>query len=105
MTRDQDLRAKLEARQQFLTRRLGKVEANLRRSPDPDSQERAAERENDEVLEGLDAGSLAELEELRAALARLAAGTYGVCTQCGDPIDAKRLEALPYAATCIECAS
>jgi len=104
MQRYESLRAKLEARQQSLARRLGKVEANLRRRADPDSQERAAERENDEVLEGLDAGSLSELEDIRAALARLDAGTYGVCTECGDPIDAKRLEALPYAATCIECA-
>jgi DnaK suppressor protein len=37
------------------------------------------------------------------ALARLAAGSYGRCVRCGDPIAADRLEALPWAARCIDC--
>jgi len=43
------------------------------------------------------------LEAVEAALARLSAGTYGACTQCGAQIAAERLEALPWAAYCIEC--
>jgi len=39
-----------------------------------------------------------------AALARLAAGRYGVCERCGQPIGAGRLEARPAATTCIRCA-
>lgn len=39
-----------------------------------------------------------------AALARLAAGSYGVCERCGHPIGAGRLEARPAATTCIRCA-
>jgi len=39
-----------------------------------------------------------------AALARLAAGSYGVCERCGQPIGAGRLEARPAATTCIRCA-
>ena len=38
-----------------------------------------------------------------AALARLDAGTYGACQRCGKPIPPERLEALPWAAYCIEC--
>ena len=38
-----------------------------------------------------------------AALARLTAGTYGRCTSCGNPIAPERLEALPWAALCIDC--
>ncbi len=38
-----------------------------------------------------------------AALARLDAGTYGSCTSCRKPIAAERLEALPWAALCIDC--
>jgi RNA polymerase-binding protein DksA len=37
------------------------------------------------------------------ALARLAAGTFGTCLRCGLDIAAERLEALPWAARCIEC--
>jgi RNA polymerase-binding transcription factor len=37
------------------------------------------------------------------ALARLDEGTYGRCADCGQPIAPERLEALPWAARCIDC--
>ena len=43
------------------------------------------------------------LNQVEAALARLDAGTYGICEDCGEPIDPARLEALPYATLCLEC--
>jgi RNA polymerase-binding transcription factor DksA len=45
------------------------------------------------------------LAEIEAALERLADGTYGVCTVCGRPIPAGRLEVRPTATTCVGCAS
>jgi DnaK suppressor protein len=46
----------------------------------------------------------AQLALVDAALARLDAGTFGRCTRCGKPIAAARLEALPWAEHCIDCA-
>jgi DnaK suppressor protein len=43
------------------------------------------------------------LELVDAAVARLDAGTYGVCLRCAKPIAPARLEALPWAAHCIDC--
>jgi DnaK suppressor protein len=43
------------------------------------------------------------LAAVDAALARLDAGTYGRCTECHRPVAPERLEALPWAALCIEC--
>lgn len=43
------------------------------------------------------------LEQVNAALARLDDGIYGYCQRCGKPIDARRLEALPYALYDIDC--
>ena len=40
--------------------------------------------------------------EVEAALARLDAGTYGSCVDCGRPIDQARLEFRPEAARCLE---
>lgn len=40
--------------------------------------------------------------EAEAALARLDDGTYGVCVDCGKPIDPARLEFRPEAARCLE---
>ncbi len=45
------------------------------------------------------------LAELGAAEVRIAAGTYTGCERCGGPIAPARLEARPFARTCIGCAS
>jgi DnaK suppressor protein len=45
-----------------------------------------------------------QLAAVDAALARVAEGTYGVCEVCGLPIAPERLEAIPWAATCVACA-
>jgi RNA polymerase-binding transcription factor DksA len=42
--------------------------------------------------------------ELAAAIARLEAGTYGRCENCGRPIAPARLDALPATRFCIDCA-
>lgn len=43
------------------------------------------------------------LELVDAALARLEDGTFGICLRCGKPIAPARLDALPWAAHCIDC--
>lgn len=45
-----------------------------------------------------------EVAAIDAALTRVARGTWGRCTTCGDVISAARLEILPDAAECIDCA-
>jgi RNA polymerase-binding transcription factor len=37
------------------------------------------------------------------ALGRLDAGTYGTCVHCGQPVQEKRLEAVPWARHCLDC--
>lgn len=41
-----------------------------------------------------------DLAEIKAALERVAQGTYGVCVQCRAPIGIERLRAYPEAVTC-----
>lgn len=43
------------------------------------------------------------IEQIRAAQERLAQGTYGTCQRCGQPIAQARLDAIPWAAYCIDC--
>ncbi len=45
------------------------------------------------------------LDLIDAAIARLADGSYGLCVTCGAKIPKSRLEAIPYAAQCVPCAS
>jgi DnaK suppressor protein len=42
-------------------------------------------------------------EAVRAALARIEAGTFGDCESCGQPISSERLSAIPYAVFCVKC--
>ncbi len=54
-----------------------------------------------ELDAGLEEGALHRLEKVEAALARIDAGSYGVCEACGEPIGADRLAAIPWASLCI----
>src|SRR6186997_1041901 len=45
-----------------------------------------------------------ELSRVEAALRAIDDGTYGTCTNCGNPIGTERLEAIPWAPHCIDCA-
>ena len=44
------------------------------------------------------------LQQIEVALARIADGTYGTCEGCGAEIPKARLQAVPYAVRCVECA-
>ena len=58
------------------------------------------DRELDYTLEENSEHVLADID---AALKRIEEGTYGICTNCGEPIAVERLEALPWATLCIDC--
>ena len=45
-----------------------------------------------------------KLAEVHAALRKIDEGTYGICEVCGKPIAPARLEAIPSATRCVECA-
>ena len=69
-----------------------------------------ADRKDDATREQLDdidgvqeRRDLTELAQVEAALARLGAGTYGNCADCGAPIPLQRLQAQPAAERCAPC--
>jgi DnaK suppressor protein len=45
-----------------------------------------------------------DLARIGAALRRIEQGEYGWCSECGEPIGKRRLEADPMATRCIRCA-
>jgi DnaK suppressor protein len=67
-----------------------------------DSGQVTAERGEVQAL----VGTLREtLQDIDAALGKIAEGAYGLCESCGAPIAEARLEAMPAARLCIACAS
>ena len=69
-----------------------------------DFAEQATQLENQQVLEALDDEAKYQLGQIDSALQRIDAGSYGICASCGEKIAASRLEAVPYATHCIQCA-
>jgi DnaK suppressor protein len=100
-----ELKKALNARLAVLGERVDETDHELREPMSADFAEQATEAEDDETLDRLGEAARAEIVQIRAALARIDEGGYGECVACGEPISAKRLEALPYATRCIECAS
>jgi RNA polymerase-binding transcription factor DksA len=96
-------KARLLARKTELTARLTRIEGELDEPADRDVEERAVERQDDEVLEAMGGAGLAELRGIDAALDRIAHGRYGICARCGEEIAEARLEAVPHAALCQAC--
>jgi DnaK suppressor protein len=45
------------------------------------------------------------LDQIDGALKRIEEGSFGQCEECGMKIPEPRLEAIPYAALCVQCAS
>ncbi|MEP4380858.1 MAG: TraR/DksA family transcriptional regulator [Alphaproteobacteria bacterium] len=88
-----------------LTDRSEEIDHELSETADDDWSENAYESENDEVLEEVGDLALDEIRKIKLALSKIGAGTFGDCVTCGDSIAEKRLEALPYATQCINCAS
>ena len=103
-----EMKQRLTAERERLQRRLRAIQRDRRRERgplDPDSEEQAVERENDEALDALDAHGRARLEAIDGALTRIDEGTYGACVRCGETISQQRLRARPIASTCITCAN
>ncbi|MFW9606280.1 MAG: TraR/DksA family transcriptional regulator [Pseudomonas sp.] len=100
-----DFHAALTAQADDYRRRAEAIRRDLSGEHSADSEEQAVERENDDVLHALLAEAEAGLRDVDAALQRLAAGTYGQCTECGAEVAAARLQALPAAALCVNCAA
>ena len=100
----QERQAILEARLAQLEYAVHRIEDELDEPMPKDWEDRASERQGDEMLMSLGRAEVLEIEQIRAALHRMEASTYGICLECGDPIELRRLDLLPAAATCAGCA-
>jgi DnaK suppressor protein len=78
------------------------ADSNADDEHDPEGSTIAFERSQ---LDALIRQAERRLEDIDAARARAAAGTYGTCERCGDPIGGPRLAARPVARLCIRCAA
>jgi RNA polymerase-binding transcription factor DksA len=95
----------ITARLAELGERMQGIETELDKPKPKDSEERAIDLEDDEVLEGLGMAAQKEAGLLREALVRIEHGSFGVCEACANEISDARLAAVPYAVLCRDCAA
>ena len=111
-------RVRLENEKQEIAQELGKIAIQSKDDPTlwkarPVISEDAAGHDSDETMsddseEFGERVSLAKtlsqnLADINAALAKIAAGTYGKCENCDQDISIERLEAFPAARECFDC--
>ena len=104
-----ELRSALEEQRENLRKEI------VEQGGDPDSDDAAIDvergfadsahstAERARLLSGMKA-LRSNLRWVERALTKMDLGTYGVCERCGNPISVERLEALPWAILCIDCA-
>jgi len=97
-------KAKLLQKLNEMNARLARIEDALDDPMPKDSEDAALELEDDEVLEEVGHAAQREKAMIVAALERIVAGEYGICTQCGEDISEARLDVLPYTPVCAKCA-
>lgn len=102
-----EIRERLLRRREELRARETRANSGLRDQPDlssADFGDVSKQSERNGVLSALSRAADAELREVEFALQRLDNGSYATCAKCGEPIEPKRLEAVPYTTRCIHCA-
>jgi DnaK suppressor protein len=97
---------RLETRQQELRRTVTRTQADGRTVDEDTAQDvadRAASSYNKEFLFSQSNNDRQLLQMVEKALARIREGSFGECISCGQEINPKRLEAVPWTRHCIEC--
>jgi len=67
--------------------------------------DQSQEMENQELVYNLDQEGRNELKAIEQALHRIDSGEFGLCQSCGKKIQDARIQAIPYAEYCIDCAT
>ena len=94
----------IKARIAELDTRVHEVDHELGAPLTADMNDQAIDLEDDQVLEGLGTAAQKEITLLNLALERIQDGSFGICKKCEEPISEARLNAVPYAPLCKECA-
>jgi len=104
------LRARLKSERKRLLEEMEQLKSTIRPaderregSPFGKREEEATESYELERRLTLEKSIREQLASVEHALQKFEDGTYGLCDDCGKPIDPERLEALPQATMCLDC--
>ncbi|WP_263706135.1 TraR/DksA family transcriptional regulator [Shouchella tritolerans] len=92
-----DMKDRLETKRLQTTGEMSDSRGDIARGADNHIGETASEYEDRVIQQSLNEADQKRLQDVKEALERIEAGTYGICIDTGQPIPYERLEALPYA--------
>ena len=99
-------RKKLQSRREELMKTIARTEEEGRQADDDqtvDLADKAANSYTKEFLFGMTNTDRTILSMIDAALKRIQSNEYGLCANCQEEMQQKRLEAVPWAKHCINC--
>ncbi len=102
----EQFKKRLEERQQLLRKTVSRTVQDGRSADEESAQDIADKAANSYTKEFLFHQSTSErqlLQLVEEALTRIREGTFGECINCGNEVNAKRLEAVPWTRYCIAC--
>ncbi len=102
----EQFKKRLEERQQLLRKTVSRTVQDGRSADEESAQDIADKAANSYTKEFLFHQSTSErqlLQLVEEALTRIREGTFGECINCGNEVNAKRLEAVPWTRYCIGC--
>jgi RNA polymerase-binding transcription factor DksA len=99
------LRQDLVERLAELGHRVEEFEHDLREPLEADFAEQATQMETSEVTSALEHTAILQAQQIKSAIERIDAGSYGECANCGNAINPERLRVRPYATKCVDCAA
>jgi DnaK suppressor protein len=100
------IRRQLEEEQRDLESLLARTEAAGREADQAfpeDVADKAANSYTKEFLFSQSNSGRSHLQHVNAAIGRLKNGSFGICEECGEPIEPKRIEAVPWTPFCRAC--
>ena len=100
------IRRRLEVERRDLEALLARTEAAGREADQAfpeDVADKAANSYTKEFLFSQSNSGRSHLQHVTAAIGRLENGSFGICEECGEPIEPKRLEAVPWTPYCRSC--
>jgi DnaK suppressor protein len=103
--KSEHFKALLEARIAQTERAITNSEQEIRATSarQADTADQAVAEYERQALAHKAAAARQTLQSLRQALERLVRGTFGECAECGNDIESKRLEAIPWTRYCLKC--
>ncbi|MGB7489428.1 MAG: TraR/DksA C4-type zinc finger protein [Thermoanaerobaculia bacterium] len=104
MTDTTTMKARLEGDRERVQARIAAIQGAERKETSDGQTDNAHLWEDADIRDGDLDEAVDELGEIDNALQRIDLGSYGVCATCGEPIPDARLEVMPYAVKCVNCA-